>query len=67
MEEKREEEDQCLLLMFQLLVVKLSDLDDWRRGAERRPAPTGGGSHRLDLAPATRERGGHSRGNTFSI
>lgn len=60
-------EAQCSLLMFQLLVVKLSDLDDRRRSAERRPTPTGRGSHRLDLTPAARERGGHSRGNTFSI
>lgn len=28
------EEDQCSLLLFQLLLVKLGDLDDWRRGAE---------------------------------
>lgn len=45
-----------MLLVLQLLVVKLSDLDDWRRGAEHRPTPTGRGSHRLDLTPATRER-----------
>lgn len=42
--------------MLVLLVVKLRDLDDRRRGAERRPTPTGGGAHRLDLTPATRER-----------
>lgn len=47
-----EQEDQCSLLVFQLLVVKLSDLDDRRRAAERRPTPTGRGSHRLDLTPA---------------
>lgn len=43
-------------LLFQLLVVELRDLDDRRRGAERRPTPAGGGAHRLDLTPATRER-----------
>lgn len=51
-----EQEDQCSLLVFQLLVVKLSDLDDRRRAAERRPTPTGRGSHRLDLTPAAGER-----------
>lgn len=34
-------------------MVELSDLDDGRRDAERRTAPTGRGSHRLDLTPAT--------------
>lgn len=32
--ENGKEEVQCSLLLFQLLVVKLSDLDDRRRGAE---------------------------------
>lgn len=56
MEEKCEEEGQWSLLLFQLLVVKLSDLDDWRRDAERRPTPTGRGSYRVDLTPVSRER-----------
>lgn len=45
------------LSMLRLLMVKLGDLDDRRRGTERRPAPTGRGSHQLDLTPSTRERG----------
>ena len=53
---EEDEEEQCWLLVFQLLLVQLSDLDDRRRGAERWPTPTGRGSHRLDLAPATGER-----------
>ena len=53
---KKKKEDRRVLLVFQLLVVKLRDLDDRRRDAERRPTPTGRGAHRLDLTPATRER-----------
>lgn len=52
-EEEEDEEDQDSALVFQLLVVKLRDLDDRRRDAERRPAPTCRRSHRLDLTPAT--------------
>lgn len=40
-------------LLLQLLVVKLCDLDDRRGDAERGPAPTGRGSHRLDFTPFT--------------
>lgn len=42
--------------MFRFLVVKLRDLDDGRRDAERRSAPTHGGSNSLDLTPETRGR-----------
>lgn len=55
----------CLSLVLQLLVEELSDLDDRRRRAEWRPAPTGGGSHRLDLTSAN-ARGERERGHSAS-
>lgn len=45
-----------MVLFFQLLVVELSDLDDRRGDAKRRPTPTGRGSYQFDLTPVTRER-----------
>lgn len=50
------EEDQCLALLFPLLVVKLSDLDDRRGDAEGWPTPTGGRSHRQDLTSVTTQK-----------
>lgn len=44
-------------LLLRLVVVKLCDLDDWRRDAERRATPAGRGAGRLDVTPVTdRER-----------
>lgn len=50
------DEDQGLALLFRLLVVKLSDLDDRRGDAEGRPTPTGGRSHRQDLTSVTTQK-----------
>lgn len=47
-------EDEGLLLC--LAVVKLCDLDDWRRDAERRSTPAGRGASRLDVTSVTVER-----------
>lgn len=45
-----------MALLFRLLVVKLSDLDDRRGDAEGRPTPTGGRSHRQDLTSVTTQK-----------
>lgn len=42
--------------MFRFVVVKLRDLDHWRRDAERWSAPTHGGSNGPDLTPETKDR-----------
>ena len=47
------QEDQWLDLLFPLLVVKLSDLDNWRGNAEGWPTPTGGRAHWQDLTSVT--------------
>lgn len=50
------EEDQCLALLFPLLMEGLSDLDDRGGDAEGRPTPTGGHWHWQDLTSVTTQR-----------
>ena len=55
-EASKMEEEQSSSLVFWFLLIQLSDLDNRRRGAERRPAPAGRGAHRQDFTFATGER-----------